>query len=109
MGLVEPGSGINQRGWLVQEFECEICGGFKYRGRREFERHFREWRHQNSMRALGIPNNKNFFEITKIEDAKQLWANMQVHLPLSNHATSTPTQMQPPKKMGGPPSSRQPV
>lgn len=62
-----------------QEFHCEICGGFTYRGRREFERHFKEWRHQNSMRALGIPNNKNFFEITKIEDAKQLWAHIQVH------------------------------
>lgn len=62
----------------LQEFYCEICGGQNYRGRREFERHFREWRHQNGMRALGIPNNKNFFEITKVKDAKELWENIQV-------------------------------
>ena len=62
----------------LQEFECEICGDAKYRGRREFERHFREFRHQNGMRALGIPNNKNFYEVTKIEDAKELWENIQV-------------------------------
>lgn len=64
-----------------QEFNCEICGNHTYKGRREFERHFREWRHQNSMRAMGIPNNKNFFEITKIKDAQELWQNIQVSLP----------------------------
>ena len=64
--------------WLVQEFECEICGDQTYRGRREFERHFKEWRHQNGMRALGIPNNKNFYEITKIQEALELWQNIQV-------------------------------
>ena len=30
------------------------------------------------MRALGIPNNKNFYEVTQIEEAKSLWANIQV-------------------------------
>ena len=29
-----------------------------YWGRRAFERHFREWRHENGRRALGIPNSK---------------------------------------------------
>ena len=62
----------------MQEFECEICGDQTYRGRREFERHFKEWRHQNGMRALGIPNNKNFYEITKIQEALELWQNIQV-------------------------------
>lgn len=38
-----------------------------------------EWRHQNGMRALGIPNNKNFFEVTKIDDALALWRDIQVH------------------------------
>ena len=61
----------------MQEFECEICGDVKYRGRREFERHFKEWKHQNGMRALGIPNNKNFYEVTQIAEAKALWANIQ--------------------------------
>ena len=62
----------------LQEFSCEICGDVKYRGRREFERHFKEWKHQNGMRALGIPNNKNFYEVTQIAEAKALWENIQV-------------------------------
>lgn len=63
---------------LNQEFECEICGGITYWGRRAFERHFREYRHQASMRVLGIPNTKNFYEITKVADAQKLWKNIQV-------------------------------
>jgi splicing factor 3A subunit 3 len=63
---------------VLQEFTCEICGGASYWGRRAFERHFKEWRHQNGMRALGIPNNKNFFEVTQIKDARELWASIQV-------------------------------
>ena len=50
-----------------QEFKCEICGNYSYWGRRAFERHFKEWRHQHGMRCLGIPNTKNFNEITSIE------------------------------------------
>lgn len=61
-----------------QEFKCEICGEASYWGRRAFERHFKEWRHQNGMRALGIPNNKLFYEVTKIADAEELWRNVQV-------------------------------
>ena len=63
---------------LNQEFTCEICGSQKYWGRRAFERHFREQRHQHGMRALGIPNTKNFYEVTQIEDAQRLWKNIQV-------------------------------
>lgn len=62
----------------LQEFKCEICGEASYWGRRAFERHFKEWRHQNGMRALGIPNNKLFFEVTSIADAQELWRNVQV-------------------------------
>eukprot|EP00798_Chlamydomonas_sp_ICE-L_P018774 gene18774-25310_t len=61
---------------LNQEFNCEICGNHSYWGRRAFEKHFKEWRHQNGMRALGIPNNKCFYEVVKIEDALSLWKNM---------------------------------
>ena len=64
----------------MQQFTCEICGGAEYWGRRAFERHFKEWRHQNGMRALGIPNNKNFFEVTQISDARELWTSIQVRL-----------------------------
>ncbi|KAE8077717.1 hypothetical protein FH972_016252 [Carpinus fangiana] len=62
---------------LGQEFKCEICGNYSYWGRRAFERHFKEWRHQHGMRCLGIPNTKNFNEITSIEEAKDLWRKIQ--------------------------------
>ncbi|KAM7268350.1 hypothetical protein ACFE04_010516 [Oxalis oulophora] len=59
------------------EFKCEICGNYSYWGRRAFERHFKEWRHQHGMRCLGIPNTKNFNEITSIEEAQELWKRIQ--------------------------------
>ncbi|KAK1366477.1 Splicing factor 3A subunit 3 [Heracleum sosnowskyi] len=62
---------------LGQEFKCEICGNQSYWGRRAYERHFKEWRHQHGMRCLGIPNTKNFNEITSIEEAKELWDRIQ--------------------------------
>eukprot|EP01018_Ginkgo_biloba_P003226 Gb_06863 [translate_table: standard] len=62
---------------LGQEFKCEICGNHSYWGRRAFERHFKEWRHQHGMRCLGIPNTKNFNEITSIKEAKVLWEKIQ--------------------------------
>ncbi|KAL6291666.1 hypothetical protein ACE6H2_009176 [Prunus campanulata] len=62
---------------LGQEYKCEICGNYSYWGRRAFERHFKEWRHQHGMRCLGIPNTKNFNEITSIEEAKELWKRIQ--------------------------------
>ncbi|KAJ8486701.1 hypothetical protein OPV22_019186 [Ensete ventricosum] len=62
---------------LGQEFKCEICGNQSYWGRRAFERHFKEWRHQHGMRCLNIPNTKNFNEITSIQEAKELWEKIQ--------------------------------
>ncbi|CAI9094183.1 OLC1v1029876C1 [Oldenlandia corymbosa var. corymbosa] len=62
---------------LNQEFSCEICGNHRYRGRRAFEQHFRQSRHQHGMRCLGIPNTKNFNEITSIVEARQLWQELQ--------------------------------
>lgn len=63
---------------LNQEFTCDICGGAVYRGRRAFERHFKEPVHQGGMRALGIPNTKMFYEVTTIQDAQALWDNIQL-------------------------------
>uniref|UniRef100_A0A7N0U659 Matrin-type domain-containing protein n=1 Tax=Kalanchoe fedtschenkoi TaxID=63787 RepID=A0A7N0U659_KALFE len=62
---------------LGQEFKCEICGNHSYWGRRAFERHFKEFRHQHGMRCLGIPNTKNFNEITSIKEAQELWEKIQ--------------------------------
>ncbi|KAG2334799.1 hypothetical protein Bca52824_005979 [Brassica carinata] len=62
---------------LGQKFECEICRNKIYKGRRAFERHFKEPQHQDGMRCLGIPNTKNFNEITSIKEAKELWKRIQ--------------------------------
>ena len=51
------------------EYKCEICGNTSYWGRRNFERHFQEYRHTFGMKCLGIPNTKHFNDITNINDA----------------------------------------
>ncbi|RYE96663.1 MAG: DUF3449 domain-containing protein, partial [Methanobacteriota archaeon] len=62
------------------KYECEICGGATYAGRRAFDRHFQERRHADSMRALGIPNTKHFHDITSIADAQALYAKLQAEV-----------------------------
>lgn len=62
---------------LNQEYKCDICGGDIFRGRREYERHFREAKHVQAMAALGITSSKAFFEVTKVEEALALWKNLQ--------------------------------
>ena len=62
---------------LNLEYKCEICGGASYWGRRAFERHFKEPRHEAGMKALGIPNSRQFFEVTTITDAVSLWKTLQ--------------------------------
>jgi len=59
------------------EYKCEICGGYSYWGPRAYEKHFKEWRHAYGMRCLGIPNTKEFINITKFEEALTLWRKMQ--------------------------------
>ena len=62
---------------LSQEFNCEICGNVKYQGRRNFDRHFQEWRHSHGMRCLGVPNTKHFHDIVLIEDVLTLFAKIK--------------------------------
>lgn len=50
---------------LNLEFTCEICGNYSYWGRRAYERHFKEPRHQLGMRSLKIPNTKAFAEVRR--------------------------------------------
>uniref|UniRef100_A0A914DEL0 Matrin-type domain-containing protein n=1 Tax=Acrobeloides nanus TaxID=290746 RepID=A0A914DEL0_9BILA len=57
-------------------FSCEICGNQVYKGPKAFQRHFTEWRHSHGMRCLGIPNTAHFVNITKINDALELWKKM---------------------------------
>ena len=36
------------------EYNCEICGNYKYYGPRAFDRHFSEWRHTHGLKCLGV-------------------------------------------------------
>ncbi|XP_021862629.1 splicing factor SF3a60 homolog [Spinacia oleracea] len=63
---------------LDQEFKCQICGDSTYKGRRSFENHFWEKRHEYGMSCLGIPNSKLFYEITLIDEAKELWESIRL-------------------------------
>lgn len=58
-------------------YECEICGGFKYRGLKCYQKHFAEWRHAHGMRCLNIPNTAHFSGVTKIEEAQKLWNKLK--------------------------------
>jgi len=54
------------------EYKCEICGNMSYWGRRAFEKHFSEWRHNHGLKCLRIDYSKEFNEVTKIADALEL-------------------------------------
>jgi len=71
------------------EYKCEICGNMSYWGRRAFERHFQEWRHSHGMKCLRIENTKEFFEVTKIQDALELNKKLKA-LKRKRHGTSKP-------------------
>ncbi|KAK3948726.1 hypothetical protein QBC32DRAFT_350855 [Pseudoneurospora amorphoporcata] len=62
---------------LGQEFPCEICGNFVYRGRRAFDKHFNETNHITNLKRLGITNTHLFRDITSIEEAVRLWNKIQ--------------------------------
>ena len=74
---------------LNHYYECEICGGETYRGRRNFELHFADSKHALGMKSLGIPNTKHFHGITKIDDAKALWKTLQSTLATSQFDAAT--------------------
>jgi splicing factor 3A subunit 3 len=57
---------------LNQEFTCEICGNYRYRGPKEFSAHFNDSRHGYGLKCLGLANSKQFMWVTKIADAQAL-------------------------------------
>uniref|UniRef100_A0A0N5BW91 Matrin-type domain-containing protein n=1 Tax=Strongyloides papillosus TaxID=174720 RepID=A0A0N5BW91_STREA len=59
-------------------YSCEICGNQVYKGPKNFQKHFTEWRHSHGLRCLGIQNSAHFVNITKAEDAKLLWEKLQI-------------------------------
>jgi splicing factor 3A subunit 3 len=62
---------------LQHYYDCQICGGETYRGRRNFELHFADQKHALGMKSLGIPNTKHFHGVTKIDDAIELYKSLQ--------------------------------
>jgi len=62
---------------LGQEFPCEVCGNFVYRGRRAFDKHFNETNHITNLKRLGITDTYLFRDITSIEQAVKLWDKIQ--------------------------------
>ncbi|KAH9258212.1 hypothetical protein BASA81_003261 [Batrachochytrium salamandrivorans] len=82
-GKIDPSTGRLIPKWMYRlhglnhEFRCEICGDQAYFGRRAYERHFKDFRHANGMKALGIPNTAHFLDITKIDDAVRLHQSLK--------------------------------
>jgi len=62
---------------LGVEYKCQICGDASYWGRQAYEKHFQERRHAYGMRCLGVPNTKQFHDITIIDDAVALWEKIK--------------------------------
>ena len=72
---------------LNLEFTCEICGNYSYWGRRAYERHFKEFRHQHGMRCLNIPNTKAFAEVRPSSFFVWPWAFFTLVRPVITRVT----------------------
>ncbi|ONH65105.1 Pre-mRNA-splicing factor sap61 [Cyberlindnera fabianii] len=59
------------------EYTCEICSNFSYQGRRAFDKHFLESKHIHGLKCLGITKPTLFKNITKIEEAQNLWQKIR--------------------------------
>ena len=64
---------------LNQWFSCEVCGDYKYRGPREYSEHFSGWRHAWGMKCIGVPNAREMWGVTRIDEVKALWDRMSQH------------------------------
>ncbi|ODV60020.1 SF3a splicing factor complex subunit PRP9 ASCRUDRAFT_76551 [Ascoidea rubescens DSM 1968] len=63
---------------LDREFNCEICGNLKYKGRKAFEKHFMEARHTHGLKCLGIQKPSSVFKgITSIDEVSKLWSKIK--------------------------------
>ncbi|SCU80546.1 LADA_0B08174g1_1 [Lachancea dasiensis] len=59
------------------EYRCEICGNHVYKGRRQFEKHFSELRHNLGLRKLGIESSSVFQGVTSIVESQKLAAHLK--------------------------------
>ena len=82
-GVLDPSTGKIIPKWMYRlhglhrKFTCEICGNATYFGPRNWERHFREFKHTMGLKALGIPNTPQFHDVARIKDAQDLFAKLQ--------------------------------
>ena len=60
---------------LHKQYNCEICGNISYKGKSVFMKHFSGSKHQYGLKCLGVDekNMKMFKNITKIDEATELW------------------------------------
>lgn len=60
---------------LHKQYNCEICGNISYKGKTVFLKHFSGPKHQYGLKCLGVDekNMKMFKNITKIDEATELW------------------------------------
>jgi splicing factor 3A subunit 3 len=79
---------------LGVEFPCEVCGNYVYQGRRSFSKHFSEARHTHGLKCLGITNTTLFRDITRIEDAQNLWDKIQRDKKSEKKGTENVVQME---------------
>jgi splicing factor 3A subunit 3 len=63
-------------------------------GRRAFEKHFSEGRHEYGLKCLGIENSPLFREITGIQDALKLWEKIQKDKKKQKALTDNVVQME---------------
>lgn len=68
------------------EFNCEICGDIKYKGRKAFEQHFFENKHIYGLKCLGIDVKylKLFKDVVKIEEILKLWEKIKKNDEIKN-------------------------
>ncbi|KAF7683615.1 Splicing factor 3A subunit 3 [Astathelohania contejeani] len=57
---------------LDVEYDCEICGMKKYKGRSAFEAHFNEYTHVSKLKSMGINEYKRYFGIRTIKGVQRL-------------------------------------
>lgn len=69
------------------EYECEVCGGYVYFGRKAFDAHFTEYRHgyqrflrlstRWGLKCLGLGNHKALWGVTGIQDVLAVQAKVE--------------------------------
>lgn len=81
---------------LGNEFPCEICGNYIYKGRKAFDRHFTEARHLSGLTCLGISaaGTPLYNAVTQIHDALALHEKAQLEARQADRRRDENTEME---------------